>query len=250
MSYILDALKKIEQEKSRKAHPDGRISISGDLFQERKRPASRTGIWKILALVAVASLVTSAGTWFALQGKAKKSPAVVQHPVSSGPPAAVVRLPHAPKLIQQSLPAPAVATPVGPVNSAAVTVATPVVRSARIHKEKVPPSSPTRSTAKTKHKTITKSRMKTKTGTRTKTETPKQTVQTVPAPADIKLSGIAWQDKRSLRRAVINGFLLKEGAIVSGSRIIDIQSDRVRFSSPSGVFDIKLDSVPPAEVKQ
>ncbi len=72
----------------------------------------------------------------------------------------------------------------------------------------------------------------------------------VRAPADIKLSGIAWQDERSARRAVINGFLLKEGAAVSGAKIIDIQIDRVRFSSPAGQFEIKLDAVLPAEVKR
>jgi general secretion pathway protein B len=77
----------------------------------------------------------------------------------------------------------------------------------------------------------------------------KQPVQNIPAPADIKLSGIAWQDERSGRRAVINGFLLKEGAVVSGAKIVDIQADRVRFSSPGGPFEIRLDAVLPAEVK-
>jgi general secretion pathway protein B len=77
----------------------------------------------------------------------------------------------------------------------------------------------------------------------------KQLVQNIPAPADIKLSGIAWQDERSGRRAVINGFLLKEGAVVSGAKIVDIQADRVRFSSPGGPFEIRLDAVLPAEVK-
>ncbi|GAC1466137.1 MAG: hypothetical protein PVSMB11_01550 [Desulfuromonadaceae bacterium] len=67
------------------------------------------------------------------------------------------------------------------------------------------------------------------------------------APADIKLSGIAWQDERRARRAVVNGFLLKEGAVVSGAKIIDIQADRVRFSSSTGLFEIKLDAVLPAE---
>ena len=75
----------------------------------------------------------------------------------------------------------------------------------------------------------------------------KQVTQTVQAPADIKLSGIAWQDERAARRAVVNGFLLKEGAVVSGAKVIDIQSDKVRFSGPSGLFDIKLDGALPVE---
>ena len=74
--------------------------------------------------------------------------------------------------------------------------------------------------------------------------------QTVQAPADIKLSGIAWQEERSSRRAVINGFLLKEGAVVSGAKISEILADRVRFSSAAGTFEIRLDAVLPAEVKR
>ena len=74
--------------------------------------------------------------------------------------------------------------------------------------------------------------------------------QTIPAPADIKLSGIAWQDEKSERRAVVNGFLLKEGSLVAGAKISDIQVNKVIFSSPTGVFEIKLDAVSPAEVKK
>jgi general secretion pathway protein B len=74
--------------------------------------------------------------------------------------------------------------------------------------------------------------------------------QSVVPPADIKLSGIAWQDERSARRAVINGFLLKEGAVVSGAKISEIQADRVRFASAAGTFEIRLDAVLPAEVKR
>jgi general secretion pathway protein B len=80
--------------------------------------------------------------------------------------------------------------------------------------------------------------------------TRKQPVQTVQAPADIKLSGIAWQDQHTARRAVINGFLLKEGSVISGSKIVDIQADKVRFSTPSGEFEIKLDAVLSPEIKK
>ncbi len=72
----------------------------------------------------------------------------------------------------------------------------------------------------------------------------------MPPPADIKLSGIAWQDERAARRVVINGFLLKEGAVVSGAKIIEIQADRVRFSTGTGQFELKLDAVVPSEVKR
>jgi general secretion pathway protein B len=44
------------------------------------------------------------------------------------------------------------------------------------------------------------------------------------------VTGVAWQDERGSRRAVVNGLLLGEGAEVSGARIVEIRPDRVRFS--------------------
>jgi general secretion pathway protein B len=64
--------------------------------------------------------------------------------------------------------------------------------------------------------------------------------QMIAAPADIKLSGIAWQDDRPARRAVVNGFLMQEGGVVSGARITDIFQDRVRFSLSGKSFEIPL----------
>lgn len=218
MSYILDALKKIEHEKSKKARPDGRVSISGDLFNEQKQPAVRARVWKGLLLILVASLVTFAGTWFLLKGNDQKVAAVVPAPAQQQP------VPHLsqPVAIEQAVSP--LAAPAGPGKNA-------------VDEDDVP--TPQRAGKPAKP---------------LKTESiippPRQMSPTTAAPADIKLSGIAWQDDRHLRRAVINGFLLKEGAIVSGARITDIQTDRVRFSSTSGQFEIKLDAVLPAEVQR
>ncbi len=69
-------------------------------------------------------------------------------------------------------------------------------------------------------------------------------------PAELKLSGIAWQDDHSSRRAVINGFLLKEGGAILGATIAEIQYDRVKFVTPEGRYEIRLDSIVPVEVKK
>jgi general secretion pathway protein B len=58
-----------------------------------------------------------------------------------------------------------------------------------------------------------------------------------PAPADISITGIAWQDERSLRRAVVNGSLVGEGAEVAGARVVEIREDRVRLTRGGQVFD-------------
>lgn len=231
MSYILDALKKIEHDKNTKARPDGRVSISGDLFQERMRPAAKSGIRRILVLVALASLVTFAVTWFVLHESGTKSAPVISRlatvpPVPATPPA---QSPVIPVPVQtQATPAPApsitppAVAPVPPVEKKSTEAgaddnytAGNVRRANRPGKVRAPSS-------------------------------PAPPAQTVQAPADIKLSGIAWQEERTARRAVVNGFLLKEGAVVAGAKIIDIQADRVRFSSTAGMFEIKLDAVLPA----
>lgn len=232
MSYILDALKKIEREKSRKAGPGGRASISGDLFQERNRPPAPFGIWKIILLVAVASLATAAASWFLLPGNSRKSAAVVRP--ATPPPAPVnppVVAPAAP-LPVQSQPAPVAAPPATPAAAAPVTSK----GTGSAEGGETAPHAARRSKKQVKPQPLT--------------TYPKQSVPTVQPPADIKLSGIAWQDERAGRRAVVNGFLLKEGAVVSGAKITDIQADRVRFSSPAGQFEIKLDAVLPSEVKR
>jgi general secretion pathway protein B len=215
MSYILDALKKIEHEKINK-RSDGRISIAGTLFSEQKQPAARVVPWKIVLLIVAASLITSAGTWFILKGGSEKSTAVIR-PVKA-PTAAPANIPAV---------APVIAV-LQPTNIAVSQKGTTSVED----------NEPSR-------RDVQRSKIKTK----TQPVTPKQPVQTVQPPADIKLSGIAWQDERTARRAVINGFLLKEGAIVSGAKVIDIRADRVRFSTPAGLFEIKLDAVLPTEVK-
>jgi general secretion pathway protein B len=65
---------------------------------------------------------------------------------------------------------------------------------------------------------------------------------TQPAPADITITGIAWQDERSLRRAVVNGALVGEGAEVAGARVVEIREDRVRLSRGGQVFDAMFSS--------
>jgi general secretion pathway protein B len=229
MSYILDALKKIEHEKNKKTLPDGRVSISGDLFQERKQPPAKARIWKTMALIVVASLVTCAGTWFVLQGngkKSRKSAAAVRQAASTPAPAPV---------IPQVAPAPATA----PVQSQPVPAA-------------APPAAPTAAVpaaeAGEDDETSRREARRAQRGIKAQSPAalPKQPPQNVQSPADIKLSGIAWQEERTARRAVVNGFLLKEGAVVSGAKIIDIRADRVRFSSAAGQFEIKLDAVLPA----
>jgi len=62
------------------------------------------------------------------------------------------------------------------------------------------------------------------------------------APADLTVSGIAWQDERRMRRAVLNGTLVGEGAEIAGARVVEIREDKVRLSRGGQVFDVPLSS--------
>ncbi len=222
MSYILDALKKIEHEKNKKIRPPGRVNISGDLFQERKQPDSRTSRRKVATLVIVASLVTCAGTWLVLKGGSKKVTAVTRPlPLVSAP--------------SISRPSESVAPSVPPPSPPQSIFVAPAVL-------------PTSKKKDADANGALSGRKEIRTESRPVQQAPevKQPTQLIPAPADIKLAGIAWQDERAARRAVVNGFLLKEGSVVSGATIMEIQAAKVRFMSAAGQFEITLDTVLPA----
>jgi general secretion pathway protein B len=221
MSYILDALKKLEHEKTRKSRGDGMINISGALFEhERPRPSETAGR-KIALAVTVAVLMTFGATWLFLQsGKGRRNPS----------PRPATTAPQTPQITVKTAPAPAVAPPVvsvQPTLPAALPVpaqTTPVRAPARASK---PQKNAVQAATAARDTDAEPAMQEPRTH---KIERKGQALpadQAVAAPADVKLSGIAWQEERRARRAVVNGFLMQEGGVVSGARITDIYQDRV-----------------------
>lgn len=232
MSYILDALKKVEREKGKKALPGGMNSIAGDLFLGQAAPTVRGGGWKVAALIVIAILVTFSGTWLLLRGAGNKGGLTARPdtPASRSttpmPSPTAVAIPVTPAPLQ----APPPVTP-----SASSTPAPPAAASE--------PADP-RDDPQPSDRIMNRSRSH-----RRPSSAVKPAQAGIQAPADIRLSGIAWQDERSARRAVINGFLLKEGAVVAGYTVAEIRADKVSFSSAAGNFEIRLNAVVPAEGK-
>lgn len=225
MSYILDALRKLENEKQKRSSRDGMVNISGELFRDEPRRRSGNNAWKAVAVILAALLVTLGATWFLLKsgkerGNLKSASVAPAAPLMKPAPAA----PQSPPPVQQppaaaktpavtvQKPAAAVETPSGGINSA------PVVS---------PPRQGIRQ--KERHPKVVRS-----------VPEEKPAAVSMVAPADIKLSGIAWQDERRARRAVVNGFLMQEGGVVAGARITEILQDRVRFSLDNRVFELPL----------
>lgn len=228
MSYILDALKKLENEKSIKNRGTGMFGISGELFKDERRSRSHNSIWKIAAVIVTASLVTFGVTWFFFRvdkvrhDVMSQSVAPKSQPVRPGPSQAVTgQQPPAPTTSSQ---APSPSSPhLAPVHQAV----TPVIRV-------------------TDAPELTDEQQRAKPHYIKKQQTPlvpqpaNSAIVLIPAPSDITISGIAWQDEHNARRAVVNGFLIQEGGSVSGARITEIYQDRVRFSRNGHFFDVYL----------
>ena len=66
--------------------------------------------------------------------------------------------------------------------------------------------------------------------------------QTFQAPSDISISGIAYQDERRLRRAVVNGVLVGEGADIAGARVVEIKESKVKLFRDGQMFDVHFTS--------
>lgn len=231
MSYILDALKKLEHEKSRKSRGDGMINISGALFENERPKPSGTAGWKIALAVTVAVLVTFGATWLLLR------PAKGREKLAPLPAAQVSPAPAASQAMIETAPTPPV-PPVVPVQQAPSVVppapARALAPSSKPQKTGVPAATATLDAAAELTLQELGKRTKERKGQALSAD------QTIAAPANIKLSGIAWQEERRARRAVVNDFLMQEGGLVSGARITDIFQDRVRFSLSGKSFEIPL----------
>src|SRR5574340_76385 len=190
MSLILDALRKMEQE--RKARRSGSIDIRPEVLSRRGN-ASPAGKNRLLRVAAALALL-SAGIGAGLLLKGSRSPQAPQQTAAVATPE--VR-PDAvpPKKPDMPPPPPAATLPVKTVPA----VAKPIT---------VPPSPSLQAPA---------------------AQEPQQAAAGSPG-TPLTISGIAWQDERHLRRAVVNGSLMGEGAEVAGARIVEIEETRVKFS--------------------
>ncbi|MFA7060169.1 MAG: general secretion pathway protein GspB [Pedobacter sp.] len=59
-------------------------------------------------------------------------------------------------------------------------------------------------------------------------------------PPSLKVNGIAFQDESTDRVAIVNGVSVSSGSIIEGAKVEDILKDRVRFSYGGEKFDVAL----------
>jgi len=210
MSFILKALKKVEEEK--KAHHEGPVDLNSAILRSGGAPvpsAPRLARWGVIALV----FTTGCGLTYVLVQKGSGPAAEIPRQTAS-----LASPPPVP-----SKPPPAEAIPSQP---AAPTDPLSVTRRANAS---VTPSGPAEASPRTGRKTPAPD------------QTPRHAVSQAEAPpTGLKVNGIALQDDPDESVAVVNGALLKRGMTIEGARVEEIFADRVRFAGSGGTFDVSL----------
>lgn len=146
MSYILDALKRAEAERSRGEIPDLHAQPLGDLpAAEAKAPAGSRVLW-VAGAAAIMLLGGAGGWWLSRDGASKPDPAVAVRPEPA--PVAAVIPPAIPPAAAPTAPmqgASAAVAPAAPPPSPTITLAPAPVAEADVA---APPASPASSKAK------------------------------------------------------------------------------------------------------
>ena len=267
MSLILDALRKME--KDRNSRRGAAQDIRPDVLRYRAAPKpQRTRPLLAVALV-LALLVVGVGAGFFLKGNRAASVSELRVPQQNAPATVLPATPTAPDMPAASASSAtpvASVTPVTPVTAAtsnqpaasasADPAVIPVLRAVPavampVATRKAAPrslSAPVSGASPGSHPerqpvaARLKARPEAGRAAQPRPVNREAALTQQAAPADITITGIAWQDERSLRRAVVNGALVGEGAEVAGARVVEIREDRVRLSRGGQVFDAVFSS--------
>lgn len=235
MSLILDALRKMEQERK------NRRGAAQDLRPEvlRYRPATqrKQPAKYPLVLVGVLLLCAGAGAGFLL--KENRAELAASKPgQTAAPDAASAPIAQQPLAPPVAAPAPVVAPAAAPM-PAPVAASGPAAPAAKLSEplpatvEAAPPK-PSRKAAMSAGPSQVESASQAK--------PVRESAVEVHAGNDIIISGIAYQDERRLRRAVLNGQLVGEGAEIGGARVVEIRETKVRLSRGGQLFDVPFSS--------
>jgi hypothetical protein len=281
MSLILDALRKLDREKSPLRKPTGEITTE-ILRTDSPRPRKSSGFYfASLGLTAIAAAAVTYAAIVGLDFFPKSSPPPSSGPAEKSEQAAPAIL--SPKLLPgvqseisqtlQEVPKPAeiksLAIPaVPPSSDSSRTQASKRVKSSK--PEAFPVALPQEPKVETK-KEIKRAPQEIRKGGESKPVSatapeekvsriipkeenlvfknerkPAEKIVTSPPtaePPSLKLSGILWQDHPSERRAVINGNFVGEGAMVEGAKVLEIHPTHVRLSYNGRPFEISINLI-------
>jgi general secretion pathway protein B len=242
MSLILDALRKMEED--RKSRRSEALDIRPEVLKYRAAPKPQQAKPYKLLVVAAVLLAVGIGAGIFLRGSSSSklsqneapstpateaqtppmpqtAPVAPAAPVSAVTPPIVMERPAAPPAAPAMQPAPTVAPPAAPI---AQPVSQPVAAVSDAKKSrKGAAARPARQESA---------------GIAQSFSSRRESSEPLPSLPEVTISGIAWQDERSLRRAVLNGSLVGEGAEVAGARVVEIRENKVRLSRGGQLFEV------------
>jgi len=270
MSVILDALRKLDREKSSRRKGTANIAVE-ILSPDLTRPGKRIPVY--IVTVAVAAIAAAAITYgvmseFGFLSKpsppaTKTIPAPSQQPAPASPKSGApsklsLPAPVNPPAASKQIPASVLRVPVRDTQEELSKVP-PKVQSPAETKPPVETKTPVEIKAPTEPKPLTKPLAETKPPVTSlgekKTVIPekvepdpgstRKTVETTPGassstPASLKLSAIVWYEDPSKRFAMINGIMATEGSSVEGMKVVEINPTSVRLLHDGQYFEISM----------
>lgn len=218
MSVILDALRKLDREKSSRRNGTGHIAVE-ILRPDLPRSGKKIPVYIItVSLTAIAAVAITYALMSELGFLSKSSPPV---PVSLLAPS------------QRAAPAPLSGAP---------------VRDAQDEISRVPPkietpagSKPTETSSgekKTERNVVSEEANVAPENTR---KTPEHSpTGSAATPPSLKISAIVWYEDPSKRFAMINGTITTEGSLIEGVKVVEINPTGVRFLHNGQYFEIPI----------
>jgi general secretion pathway protein B len=218
MSLILEALKKLDREKSSRRIGTANIAVE-ILRPDLPRPGKRIPLY--FAAVSLSAVVTAAITYAVMTQFGLLS--------KSSPPASM----DAPALSQQVVPAPLSREP---------------VRDARDEISRMPPKVQDHAKSKTPATPLSEKKESPKVITEEADVAPADTKKpaertpdgSATTPPSLTLSGIVWSEEPSKRFAVINGTVATEGSEIYGVKVVEIHPTHVLLSHKGQSFEISM----------
>lgn len=216
MSHILDALQKLQEEKTAQLKQS---AITGGILLDAGAPRQRqTKRYLLAGIVALALLIGVVAFWLIQRQNPQARPKrpLNKQQLAQQQPATVIT-------------PPPVAAPQPPPTTPA---AAPTVQQAA-------PTIPAQPNPDEEEDRSNRRARRTNAPASAASPAPSAPV-TMGTPEGVKLSGIAWHDNRKLRRAVINDLLVAEGAEVAGARIVEIRTNLVKIEKNGTLFEVVL----------
>jgi general secretion pathway protein B len=208
MSSILEALKKLEDEKA--GRRSGAGNIAGKVVKDGRRPKQRP-VWMLPASMAAVAATAALATYIFMSGFSPRNK-----------PGQLV----------------AVAPPQQPQQAA---VPMPPLPSAVVHTRVLPPA---KSSPVARQAPIINASPRQNIETRSAGKpAPAPTPEPLPGLPALKVTGIGWQKDNADRLAIVNGRAVSEGAVIEGARVKEIFPDHVQFSFNDKTFEIPLGNI-------